>query len=1104
MNRMFTLPRVQARGFCLLYFCLLTVLSAAGSLRAQQPAKAGLKGNIAYYPTPGVVEIHPNEILFETPDGRVGLRGEYFANANLNGKPAFTRRDRQPRFNWKKGRPKDEGDATLPEDGFSVRWTGRLAEVRRTDKYRFHFTGDGLRVWVNGQKLVNAWEKGGDIHEDITLEKGTSPKIRIEYRHQKGKAQFKCHVRPLGAFQEQMLHTPEGNPGVKVEWFGGNKLEGKPGSERTMPRISYGQFRAPGVQSKTYSGRWITVFGPAPASGTYLFHFISSDGLRVWVNGLKRFEDWTTGKVKHTARVELQEGEKVGLRAEMYHKPHGVPVMKMTPRIALDSLAAWRTRGTLAILNEAGEQVQEKECAWNRFGDRFFVDIDELEPGMHTVRLSGEAYNNSLGKKVYHNDYPWEGNDLGITDKIYKPFKPIRVNGQTVEVVRRRYHLNALGLPAQIEADDQEEEADYRELLADPVTITVNGETLSGQDGMFSETTARKAVYEGNASHPAVRLTTRTETEFDGCMRVEMTLQPGGQKEPLKSMTLDIPMRNSMAPLFHVVKGCTPIRNNPAGSTPDGTGQIWRSAEMRDRKWPGNFKPYLYLGGPERGLSWFADNEKGWVMDWTTTPSCQTLHRTDGKLTLRLHLAQKPTVIKEPRRITFGLMASPAKPMPQNWRKVGQPGGKEIMFRMGHLFGRNAVFAAKYPRGKDYSPFAKFHAQRKGEKVDIKGFVEEWAEKHLHDEMTDNLQKRFKGLMRNILRAGNGLGSDTYFTSYFDEFRKTVIWHEEMKTYWSEWVRTFETPWGPLYDEWSNRPTKKDHLRWSRPTGSVVKSYRDFACYFAKKQLENGVGIYFDNTFLQPAYNLVTTNAYTRPDGTIQPSAQVWARRKYLRRIWVLHKQLYQPETPQIMMLHMTNSHVLPYMVWNQANLDLEWKVRGARPFQEKFSPDLLRAESLGRKTGTYPMGMLNPHRPEGMSEQRFEFIQRTHRAGLYVHEIKYSPHIRTSAAPEPLVEFGYGDPDCDVVNYWKPDTPVSVSDDQCKWILLRRDGEALIMLVTWNDEEQTVNVDIDTDALDIDVAQATNAESGQTMPAPDGDFAFTMPGYGIRIYRLK
>ena len=34
-------------------------------------------------------------------------------------------------------------------------------------------------------------------------------------------------------------------------------------------------------------------------------------------------------------------------------------------------------------------------------------------------------------------------------------------------------------------------------------------------------------------------------------------------------------------------------------------------------------------------------------------------------------------------------------------------------------------------------------------------------------------------------------------------------------------------------------------------------------------------------------------------------------------------------------MLHMTNSHIVPYMVWNHSNLDLEW-FYGPDPAQVK------------------------------------------------------------------------------------------------------------------------------------------------------------------------
>ena len=297
-----------------------------------------------------------------------------------------------------------------------------------------------------------------------------------------------------------------------------------------------------------------------------------------------------------------------------------------------------------------------------------------------------------------------------------------------------------------------------------------------------------------------------------------------------------------------------------------------------------------------------------------------------------------------------------------------------------------------------------------------------------------------------------------------------------------------------------------DHLKWFRGTGAAVPSYRDFACYYAAKWLEHGVGIYFDNTFMEPAYNPINTSAYVREDGQIQPSAQVWARREYLRRIWNLHQQMDKPQTPQIMMLHMTNSHVLPYMVWNEANLDLEWKLKDARPLQEKFSPALLRAESLGLKTGNYPMAMVKPRnrgKPEGMSEEEYRFRVRTHRAGMYVHDIKYSPNIQTLPTFEAMTEFGYGHEDCRVINYWEDDPPVTMSDEQCKWLLMERDGELMLLLCTWNPQSSTVELTIDNAALGLEPTQAHDAESGEQLTMSGNTVTVPMRGYGVRIIKL-
>lgn len=1117
-----------------LVICLTAVvLLCASHGRTSAEPGPGLGGRIAYYPSYDTLELRTSALMFLTRDGRPGLHGAYFDNSDLEGDPAFVRVDKNPGGNWGTAAPSSSDGASLPKEAFSIRWTGRIASPSRSGVFELTVNhDDGMRVWLDGEQLVNSWGNSGGSSRRIRLEKGASPEIRIEYRETGGGARAHINLRPLALLPNDLFRIGEDEAGFKAEYFGGPNLEGEPVTTRTVPRALYHDYRAPGVANKTFSVRWTSRFGPAPTTGTYLFDLTHNDGVRLWVDGKRLVDRWSKGSDDTTVRLELEKGQTVPVRLEMNQVPHGPVTMSMEVRRALEE-AYPDVPGRVEILDAAGTKLQTHPVNLPRWGGRRFVEIDPLSPGMHTVRVTSDAFQGEVTADILEQEFAWEGNTLGITDEIFPPFEPLAVEDDTVAVVLRRYRLGGLGLPDQIEARDQDEGSVYKPLLAAPVSLMVNAtDRLSGVGG-FASTTDAEAVYEGRASHPAVRVDSRVVTEFDGCIKVDLTLHPGETGDTLSSLTLDIPIRNDMAPLYHVVKGAPPIRNNPAGYLPKGEGRIWASTDMRDRHLPGNFKPYIWLGGAARGLAWFADNDKGWVVDWNELPPAQTIHREGDTLTLRVHLVQKPVVIDAPRTLTFGLMASPAKPMPEGWRAIGRPEAPRISFKMGHLFGLNGIYAAKYPRGKDFSPFDKFLAARRGDRVDVNAFTEQWTARHLHDAMEESLRAFFRRSIPNIVNHGRRLQGHDLFTAYYDEFRGTIVWHEEMNSYRSEWTREFETPRPRLRNEWANHPTKFAHLHWFRGTGTAVPSYQDFACYFADIWLRHGVGIYFDNTFMEPSYNLINTSAYVRPDGSIQPSAQIWARRDYLRRIWNLHRQRFDPETAQIMMLHMTNTHVLPYMVWNEANLDLEWKLPGYKPFQQKFRPDLLRAESVGLQTGNIPLAMNKPgKRPANApgGSDHADALVRTYIYGKLVHEIKYTPNLNSRPYPQPILDFGYGLDECKVVNYWDDDTPVSVSDDACKWMLLQRGEEALLVLCTWNRDASQPTIRLDTAALGFQPVVASDAEhpdasgpaaagdadkpwssydsrkwQGQIQYAPaDGELTVPLTSYGVRLIHLK
>ena len=87
------------------------------------------------------------------------------------------------------------------------------------------------------------------------------------------------------------------------------------------------------------------------------------------------------------------------------------------------------------------------------------------------------------------------------------------------------------------------------------------------------------------------------------------------------------------------------------------------------------------------------------------------------------------------------------------------------------------------------------------------------------------------------------------------------------------------------------------------------------------------------------------------------------------------------------MMIHMTNTHILPYMVWNDENLDLEWKF-GPEPQQSKFSYDFLRAETLGRQTGNVPWAL--DRIMDAKSKEQEAMAVRTRFGTMMVHEIRW------------------------------------------------------------------------------------------------------------------
>jgi len=246
-------------------------------------------------------------------------KGEYWPNRSLSGDMVLVRNDRGPNgtpgidFDWGSGAP----FSGLPADNFSARWT-RQAEFDATT-YRFHvLADDGVRLWVDGQLLIDKWQ---DQHPteytaDRTLVRGRHA-LRVEYYEGTGGARIKVW----------WVKVETSYPDWKGEYWSNRDLSGNPSLVRndkgtsSPPGIdfSWGSGApAAGLPSDNLSARWTRQV--ALPAGIYRFYAWADDGVRLAVNGQWIINEWHDARDKvYSADLPLQEA-KHQVKVEYYER----------------------------------------------------------------------------------------------------------------------------------------------------------------------------------------------------------------------------------------------------------------------------------------------------------------------------------------------------------------------------------------------------------------------------------------------------------------------------------------------------------------------------------------------------------------------------------------------------------------------------------------------------------------------------------------------------------------------------------------------------------------------------------------------------------------
>lgn len=109
--------------------------------------------------------------------------GEYYDNPGLTGSPEYTIEEARIDFDWGEG-----GPSGLSSNHFSIRWTGDW-EFEAGEYTFFVYADDGLRLWLDDEVLIDAWQPGmGEHDETVDMSTAGTHRLKLEYFERTGDA----------------------------------------------------------------------------------------------------------------------------------------------------------------------------------------------------------------------------------------------------------------------------------------------------------------------------------------------------------------------------------------------------------------------------------------------------------------------------------------------------------------------------------------------------------------------------------------------------------------------------------------------------------------------------------------------------------------------------------------------------------------------------------------------------------------------------------------------------------------------------------------------------------------------------------------------------
>lgn len=244
----------------------------------------------------------------------------------------------------------------------------------------------------------------------------------------------------------------------------------------------------------------------------------------------------------------------------------------------------------------------------------------------------------------------------GVEPRVPPPWRPVKASENKLSVLLREYAFDKLAVPARVTTRG-------KEILAGPMEFRAP-QPWEKSTLRLVQKDDEAAVYESQSVTGNLKLKIQTRVEFDGFMYVDLELIGAGTLDKLDFV---IPFKKEHAILLQNYQ-----KAPGPGSFDRGGGNLAnpKNPYQKGKRFVGfvpdealQTPPMLttWIGTDHYGLEWSCESSRGWSL---AKPNQAMEVRRDGdRVLLTVHFISRPVELsnKKPRRIRFGLVATPTK-----------------------------------------------------------------------------------------------------------------------------------------------------------------------------------------------------------------------------------------------------------------------------------------------------------------------------------------------------------------------------------------------------------------------------------------------------------